>query len=678
MSTRTFCCLALLLSLLGWQPGHAALPPVPDSLRPLLTAARTPATRQAVLLRVASAWLVAGDSAGTMAYAAAAAQLARSRADSTGLGRALSLRGGLLLLIGNPEAAAPSLRRAERLLAAAPPAWQADNLASLAWLLGDTNQPAAALGYLRRAHALYGRLGNQLAQASLSGTASVIYLYQGFTDSAVYVLQRAARQQHALHNATEEITTLGNLATMLHQAGRLPEAETYALQVLQLAPPGTDVSATHQTLGNIYMNRHRPALALAHYRTCLQLLLARHAEGQATTCYGSMASAFTALHQPDSSIYYHRRAVRLCQQLGQTTQAAIEMGALALVYGSVGRWPEAEYWAHASLAAEDPRHWQSGRAWYLLTKAAEHRGDYRAALGYMRRYHAIDTARFARLSQRQLQEQRTRFDTDRAEQQVALLTARTQTQAQEQELTRLRTRQERATVGALLLLLLAAAGLLFARYRRRQAATRAAAAQALRQRLAADLHDDVGNLLTQISMQSSLLREAPGSPAQLLARLDQLTTTARQATQQMSDVVWGLHQTQQTLPELLDRMRDHAHEVLYPLGLEVDFAANPAATAAQLAPETLQSLYLIYKEALHNVVKHAQATRVTVRLDASPTGLHLTVADDGQGHDGTPRPGGNGLRNMQTRAQAVGGNVQYKEAAPGCRVVVELPTAVPA
>jgi signal transduction histidine kinase len=271
-----------------------------------------------------------------------------------------------------------------------------------------------------------------------------------------------------------------------------------------------------------------------------------------------------------------------------------------------------------------------------------------------------------------------RFDSREQQAQIVTLQQRNRLATQAQELGRLRTRQERAGLGVLAAGLLLGVGWSFQHYRRRQAAARAAAAQALRQRLAADLHDDVGNLLTQISMQSSLLREAPGSPEQLLARLDQLSATSRQATQHMSDVVRGLSQPLHTLPELLEHMSDHAHEVLYPLGIEVDFGAHPAAVAATPSPETLHSLYLIYKEALHNVVKHARATRVTIRLAHSPAGLRLSVADDGQGHTGTARPGGHGLRNMQARAQAVGGSMQYEPLAPGFRVVVELPAAVPA
>lgn len=199
------------------------------------------------------------------------------------------------------------------------------------------------------------------------------------------------------------------------------------------------------------------------------------------------------------------------------------------------------------------------------------------------------------------------------------------------------------------------------------------AEQALRQRLAADLHDDVGNLLTQISLHSSLLRETPHSPAQTVARLDALAAASRQAAQQMSDVVWGLEVDDLRLSQLLARMRDHAQEVLPPAGLDVRFQVPTDLPDPELTADRRHHLYLIYKEALHNVVKHARATTVTVQLAATGAGLALTVADDGRGHDCQLRPGGHGLANMQARARAVGGTVCYEPLVTGFAVVVTVP-----
>jgi signal transduction histidine kinase len=209
--------------------------------------------------------------------------------------------------------------------------------------------------------------------------------------------------------------------------------------------------------------------------------------------------------------------------------------------------------------------------------------------------------------------------------------------------------------------------------RNRQREQRRQAEYALRQRLTADLHDDVGNLLTQISMHSSLLRETPHSPAQTVARLDALAAASRQAAQQMSDVVWGLDAEHLSLSQLLDRMRDHAQEVLPPAGLDVRFLVPADLPNPVLAPALLHNFYLIYKEALHNVVKHARATTVTVQLAATAAGLALMVADDGCGHNGKPRPGGRGLANMQARAQAVGGTVCCQPQPVGFSVQLFVP-----
>ncbi|MBF9224013.1 sensor histidine kinase [Hymenobacter ruricola] len=217
-----------------------------------------------------------------------------------------------------------------------------------------------------------------------------------------------------------------------------------------------------------------------------------------------------------------------------------------------------------------------------------------------------------------------------------------------------------------LLMALAAGGVYGWQQRRaRQREQQWQAERALRQRIAVDLHDDVGNLLTQISLQSGLLRESSLLPAPLVARVETLTTTARRATQQMSDAIWGLSATAPTLPELLVHMRDHAYEVLQPLGIEVSFDTHPAVAGLPLSVEARQALYLIFKEALHNVVKHAHATEVHVQLTPAGRALALTIRNDGPPPAAPARAEGQGLASMQARAAAVGGRVAYPVQANG-------------
>ncbi|MBC8084623.1 MAG: hypothetical protein H7Z21_15605, partial [Hymenobacter sp.] len=198
--------------------------------------------------------------------------------------------------------------------------------------------------------------------------------------------------------------------------------------------------------------------------------------------------------------------------------------------------------------------------------------------------------------------------------------------------------------------------------------------QALHQRLAADLHDDVGGLLTQISIDSALLHTGSSAPEQQ-KRLERIAEASRQAVRQMSDVVWSIDAQHGSWADVLERMRDHAYEVLSPAGIEIDFAVAPAATALAVGLHPTQQLYLIYKEALHNVVKHSGARRVTVRLNHLANHLEMNVRDDGRGHAGGSPLGGRGLNNMLTRAEAVGGTVKYDfgRTEIGFGLLVRLP-----
>ena len=253
--------------------------------------------------------------------------------------------------------------------------------------------------------------------------------------------------------------------------------------------------------------------------------------------------------------------------------------------------------------------------------------------------------------------------------QLQLLQQRADLQTQQQELIQLRYRQQlSALIGLGALLLAIGAGILW-RYRRRERRRQ----EAMRTRIAADLHDEVGSMLTQISMQSTLLREGHYAPAQQQAYLEQMSEASRRAARQMSDAVWSIDARYDSAASLLDRLRDHAHEVLPPAGLELDFWADEALAAATVPLATRQALYYIYKEALHNIVKHAQAQQVWVRLRLRGRQLELEVRDDGRGVPSAGRPGGQGLPNMRMRTAAVGGAITFDASGPGTTVLVRLP-----
>jgi signal transduction histidine kinase len=254
--------------------------------------------------------------------------------------------------------------------------------------------------------------------------------------------------------------------------------------------------------------------------------------------------------------------------------------------------------------------------------------------------------------------------------------------AQSQELARLR--QQRLAGGLLLAALLAGLGgaALLWRYRQRQRQRETA----LRNRLAADLHDDVGTLLSQIALQSGLLQEGLADAAGQRQQLGEITEASRSAVRQLNDVVWSLDAHNDHLPDLLDRMRDYAYEVLGLAGLEATFDFPTELPDQRLSVLLRRNLYLIYKESLHNVLKHAGGATVVavgLRYLAGPLPqLVLEVRDNGhqepEANAGAGRRSGHGLRNMATRAEAMGGAATAGPATGGgFRVQVAVPLASP-
>ena len=280
-------------------------------------------------------------------------------------------------------------------------------------------------------------------------------------------------------------------------------------------------------------------------------------------------------------------------------------------------------------------------------------------------------ARLADLTQAQ-----ARFNNREQQARIQALEQERRLTAQAKELTLLRTRQQLAGLGSGAVLLLLAAVTFFGRYRRRQAAARALAETTLRRRIAAELHDDVGSLLTQVSMESELLRLGLTPAADQPEQLRRMASSSRDAVRQMADVVWGLGQLDHaaTLGPLLDRMRDHADLMLPPAGLELVFETDAALPALPVPAAVQQTLYLIYKESLHNAVKYAQGTTtVTASLRHEGRWLALRVADNGRALAAAPaaRPG-HGLANIAARAEAVGGSVTYV-ANEGFAVLARVP-----
>jgi len=214
----------------------------------------------------------------------------------------------------------------------------------------------------------------------------------------------------------------------------------------------------------------------------------------------------------------------------------------------------------------------------------------------------------------------------------------------------------------------------------------AIAVERVRSQIAADLHDGVGASLSRIAILSEVVQQqAHSSLPDAIPALAAIGDNARAVIDDMSDAVWFIDPRADNLQQVVVRVRAMASELFdgHRIGWNVEAADDTSRVL--LTSDQRRHVYLILKEALTNVVRHAQATEVAVRFTSSPGRLRLEVTDDGiglfgrAGH-GSPGPsGGYGLENIRHRASTLGGTarIESRSQARGTSVVVDVPVARP-
>jgi PAS domain S-box-containing protein len=196
--------------------------------------------------------------------------------------------------------------------------------------------------------------------------------------------------------------------------------------------------------------------------------------------------------------------------------------------------------------------------------------------------------------------------------------------------------------------------------------------EAERARLARDLHDDIGQALTALKIQVESLRLAGGEGAQR-ARVDECVDTIQSTLERVRQLSLSLRPPQLDDLGLAAALRSHLDRQARVAGLAAHFDAGEAPP--EISPETETACFRVAQEAITNVLRHARARNLWVRLFASGDRLALSVRDDGAGFD-VRSVRGLGLAGMEERTALVGGSLELR-AAPG-RGTVVLATFPPA
>ncbi|MEO8231143.1 MAG: two-component regulator propeller domain-containing protein, partial [Ignavibacteriota bacterium] len=189
------------------------------------------------------------------------------------------------------------------------------------------------------------------------------------------------------------------------------------------------------------------------------------------------------------------------------------------------------------------------------------------------------------------------------------------------------------------------------------------AIEKLKSKLAADLHDNIGSGLTEISILSEVASRKNNlgvnkSENELL----NISEISRKLVDSMSDIVWVVNPSRDSLHDLIIRLKDTYSELLSSLGISFKTKNLEKLEDVRLPMDVKQNLYLIFKEAINNSIKHSKCKHITLEANLRSDVLEISLADDGVGFDESFISKGNGLKNMINRADQIKGKIKIKSS----------------
>jgi len=196
-----------------------------------------------------------------------------------------------------------------------------------------------------------------------------------------------------------------------------------------------------------------------------------------------------------------------------------------------------------------------------------------------------------------------------------------------------------------------------------------------RRRISADVHDDFGADLTQIVLLSRLAKKRPEEQE----IIDRIEASSLGVITKMNEIIWALNPTNDTVPHLVSYLRRLANEFSDTNGISIDFYTLGEMPDIMLSAVFRRNLFLIFKESLRNIIKHAEAKKVEVRVeyDSSASTIRMSIKDDGNGFNESAKAEyGNGLQNMKKRAEEINAKLSVIKTTGGgteIQLMVTLP-----
>jgi len=192
-----------------------------------------------------------------------------------------------------------------------------------------------------------------------------------------------------------------------------------------------------------------------------------------------------------------------------------------------------------------------------------------------------------------------------------------------------------------------------------------------RLRIARDIHDDLGARVTQISLVSAMAHDNSVDVAALRGELSKISHMSRDLVTALYETVWTVNPENDNLKELANYLFQMTNDLCERSNFRCRFHIQELPSDTAIPSHIRHNLCMVVKEAMNNIIKHADASEVNLSILFNAPQLTVSIRDDGHGFDSKSSPRGHGLTNMKQRLEEIGGNCQI-ESQPGQGTTVSI------
>jgi two-component system NarL family sensor kinase len=441
----------------------------------------------------------------------------------------------------------------------------------------------------------------------------------------------------------------GNLCGLYRNLNQPEKATVYARRALRLAQKNKDEFAMAQAainLGNALKDLDHMAEAIRYLDTAR--LIGRRLEDLNTeeTALIDLGDAYMKTREPDRYEPVFREALTLARNVKDVSGEAFALQGIALGLYWKGRYRDAETQLQKAIYFSR-RHDQKEVLSNLLSQMA----DVQIALGqrgiaqqYRDQYDSVRNQLFNATLIKDVQELETKYKVEKQQHELLQKTVELEEKGRES----LRWRNWLIIAGASVLLLSFLLFLVRAQQENLRLKALVEGQLQERRRIGQEMHDDMGSGLTSLLFLSRTLNE-PKDTAEKIRHL------SGSLLQKMNEVVWTMEHEHDTLESLIAYIRVNVAQTLENAGMAYHFQGNEDIPVLSVSQQFRRNIYLVVKEAIHNVIRHAEATTVTITVLCIAQ-LEITIRDNGKGFDpASERRFGNGMKNMRQRMDQVRG-----------------------